>query len=228
MAESISETVFVDVAVPLPLDQALTYAVPAAWAELAQPGVRARVRVGKRSLLGVIVALRQEAPEGVKVRAVESVVDERPVLSEELLNLAAFISSYYLAPLGEVLRSMVPGALAPVGDKRVWLRNAGALAEIRDDSEAAVVATLLEEGRVKMSRLQQAVGGREALAAVRRLEAAGRVSVSEKRRRGVRYRTAVEVAQGDLDELRERCGRSPQGREVVEYLRTTTPPAPAQ
>ena len=55
---------FARVAVPLPIDEALTYSVPEAFAVLAQPGARARVRVGQRRVTGVILELASEAPEG--------------------------------------------------------------------------------------------------------------------------------------------------------------------
>ena len=38
----------------------------------------------------------------------EAVIDDEPLLSEHLLKLAEWIAAYYLAPLGEVLRGMLP------------------------------------------------------------------------------------------------------------------------
>ena len=43
-----------------------------------------------------------------EVRYLEAVLDEEPLLSEHLLELAEWIAQYYLAPLGEVLRGMLP------------------------------------------------------------------------------------------------------------------------
>ena len=116
------------VAVPVPLPHPLVYSVPPELDERAVPGVRARVRVGRRRLLGVVVDRPREAPEGVRVRPVDSVVDRRPVLPADLLELAAFTADYYLEPIGEVVRAMLPAKLEPWGDRRVWLTDAGALA----------------------------------------------------------------------------------------------------
>ena len=49
-----------------------------------------------------------KAPADVEVRYLEAVLDEEPLLSEHLLELAEWTAQYYLAPLGEVLRGMLP------------------------------------------------------------------------------------------------------------------------
>ena len=55
-------TVLVEVAVPIPLRQALTYEVPPIFADQARPGARVRVPVGKRKLTGVMQAHRAPFP----------------------------------------------------------------------------------------------------------------------------------------------------------------------
>jgi len=65
----------VEVAVPIPLRQPLTYAVPPAFAALARPGARARVPVGKRRLTGIILGRPEEVPADLDLKALEAVVD---------------------------------------------------------------------------------------------------------------------------------------------------------
>jgi hypothetical protein len=52
---------FADIALPIPLPP-LTYEIPTAWAPLAAPGARARVRMGPRRLTGVIVRTMTTGP----------------------------------------------------------------------------------------------------------------------------------------------------------------------
>jgi len=42
------------------------------------------------------------------MRYLEAVLDDEPLLSDHLLRLAEWMAQYYLAPLGEVLRGMLP------------------------------------------------------------------------------------------------------------------------
>jgi len=96
---------FCDVALPIPLDQTFTYAVNG-----VVPVVGARVLVpfsGQR-LMGVVVRVHEDAPEGVEVKPVQQVLDDAALLPDELMRLASWIAQYYVAPLGEVLRGMLP------------------------------------------------------------------------------------------------------------------------
>jgi primosomal protein N' (replication factor Y) len=47
-------------------------------------------------------------PADFEVKYLEAVLDDEPLLSEQLLSLAEWMAQYYLAPLGEVLRGMLP------------------------------------------------------------------------------------------------------------------------
>ena len=98
---------FCDVALPVPLDQAFTYTLPAPDALRARPGCRVVVPFGPRKLTGVILRCHGNRPES-DVREVIRLLDEQPALSEELLRLGRWIASYYCAPLGVVLRTMLP------------------------------------------------------------------------------------------------------------------------
>ena len=219
---------FADVAVPLPLPDPLTYEVPPAFVPLAVPGVRARVRVGKRRLVGVIVAVHDRRPAGVELRPLEEVLDVEPVLPPDLLELARFTASYYFAPLGEVFRSMLPADLPPWGDRRVWLTDAGALAAPRSAEEAAVVAALREGGRLSVAELQARLGVIGLSSLLADLAARGRIGGDEARAgsaRSARYVSAVELAPGGLATHLAACGRSAPGRAAIEYLAAIGRPA---
>ena len=96
---------FCDVALPVPLDTAFTYRIP----DEMQPVVGGRVLVPFRQqrMSGVVTALHDRAPK-VQTKNVLSVLDTSPVLDEQLLRLGKWIADYYLAPLGEVFRTMLP------------------------------------------------------------------------------------------------------------------------
>ncbi|HVF58765.1 MAG TPA: primosomal protein N' [Thermoanaerobaculia bacterium] len=216
---------YAEVALPLPLPGPLTYEVPDAFAPLARPGVRARVQVGRRRLVGVVVAVHAERPAGIELRPLEEVVDLEPVLGPELLELAGFVAGYYMAPLGEVFRAMLPPDLPPWGDRRVWLTDAGALAPPRSAAEAAVVEALRGGGRTSAAELQAQLGIAGLGEVLEGLADSGRIGREERERRGARYVTAVELPPGDREAQLAACGRSPAGRAAVEYLAAIGRPA---
>ncbi len=97
---------YCEVALPVPLDRPFTYAVRAG--QLVQRGVRVIAPFRNEKLIGVVTGINAKAPADVEVRSLEAVLDEEPLLSEQLLALAEWMAQYYLAPLGEVLRGMLP------------------------------------------------------------------------------------------------------------------------
>jgi len=96
---------FCDVAVPVPLDMAFTYRIP----ENASPVIGGRVLVPFRQhrMTGIVVEAHDRKPS-VAAKNIISVVDTTPVLDDQLLRLGRWIADYYLAPIGEVLRTMLP------------------------------------------------------------------------------------------------------------------------
>src|SRR5215468_478980 len=97
---------FCDVALPIPLDRMFTYEVNG-----VVPVVGARVLVpfsGQR-LMGVVMRVHDDPPaEDFEIKPVQQVLDDAALLPDELMELARWIAQYYVAPLGEVLRGMLP------------------------------------------------------------------------------------------------------------------------
>ncbi|MGP8259483.1 MAG: primosomal protein N' [Acidobacteriaceae bacterium] len=97
---------YCDVALPVPLDRSFTYAVNG-----VAPAVGARVLVpfsGQR-LIGVVIRVHDNRPaDAAAIKPVQQVLDDEPLLPDELMHLAKWIAQYYIAPLGEVLRGMMP------------------------------------------------------------------------------------------------------------------------
>jgi primosomal protein N' (replication factor Y) len=98
---------YCDISLPVPLDRPFTYSLPETLRHRVRPGCRLIVPFGVRKLTGVALRCHDETP-AVETRDALRLIDSEPVLDEELLSLARWISGYYCAPLGEVLRAMLP------------------------------------------------------------------------------------------------------------------------
>ncbi|MGA8742312.1 MAG: primosomal protein N' [Terracidiphilus sp.] len=97
---------YCEVALPVPLDRTFTYALQEG--ELVARGARVIAPFRNEKLIGVVTTTDAAAPTDFEAKYVEAVLDDEPLLSEHLLALAEWIAGYYLAPLGEVLRGMLP------------------------------------------------------------------------------------------------------------------------
>src|SRR5579859_5535559 len=96
----------VDVAVMAALPRPLTYRVPERLA--VRTGQRVFVPLGKRRAQGIVLEPAAQMAAGVKARDIIEVIDPEPLLSPELLTLGLWIAEYYVAPVGEVFRAMLP------------------------------------------------------------------------------------------------------------------------
>ncbi len=217
---------FADIAVPLPLHYPLCYAVPEIFGALT-PGCRVRVEVGRRRLIGLVLSFREQPPAGAQIREVHEQLDLEPVLPPQLLELAHFTAEYYLAPIGEVIRVMLPGDLPPWGELWVGITAAGALALPRDVTEQALRELLLEQRKLRLADLMRQLPVPDLGQRIEALRAQGRLTVEApgRSRRGLRYDRAVELRPGELSAHLAACGRSSKGRAVIEVLHALGRPA---
>src|SRR5712664_3974043 len=116
---------FCNVALPVPLRTTFTYAVPEALRGTVQPGSRVLVPFRKKTIVGVVVEWAESAPQGTKIREITRVLDFVPALTPKLIELAHWIAGYYLAPVGEVFRAMLPPVTELKSQRRIILTDAG-------------------------------------------------------------------------------------------------------
>ncbi len=151
---------YIDVSLPVPLNRAFTYSLPETLRHRARAGCRIIVPFGTRKMTGVILRVHNDPP-AVATREALRLLDEEPVFEESLLALARWISDYYCAPPGEVLRTMAPLA-GEVRRTRVWAltdRGRDIVRQLLMDSpgrDAAVeMLRLLEQRPLSESTLER-------------------------------------------------------------------------
>ena len=100
---------YVNVALNAPLragDRAFTFAVPPTLAEQVRPGVAVRVPFGRQTTTGFVVGDADGVPP--QVRPLDAIDERIPALPAHLLDLAAWMASYYVCSIGEALWAMIP------------------------------------------------------------------------------------------------------------------------
>ena len=102
----------IDVALPLPLYRTFTYAVESEPRHPLVPGARVVVPLRRGKEIGICVG-DVERYDGTGVpKAILDVPDPEPALSPAMVELCRWIAEYYVAPIGQVLRSVLPVLLA--------------------------------------------------------------------------------------------------------------------
>ena len=125
---------YCNVALPVPLRMTFTYAVPAELRNQVQIGCRVLVPFRKKSLVGVVLQLTESSPPETKIREIAKVLDLVPALTPKLVELGQWIAGYYLAPVGEVFRGMLPPVTDLSSRREIILTQAGRTlaADMRD------------------------------------------------------------------------------------------------
>lgn len=158
------------VAVPVPLRRLFDYLPPAALeegaAQVFQPGLRLEVPFGKRRLVGVLVEVAERASvPRERLRRTLSVLDDKPLIPPDLVDLCVWVADYYQHAPGEVLAAALPPGLRLLRRKArlltvCQLSAAGAQADPealqRAPRQAALLAMLQAQGPLPVTQLRSA------------------------------------------------------------------------
>ena len=101
---------YADVILPVPLHATFTYAVPETLSVVE--GMRVLVPFGRgKKYVGVVDRVHDQQPQDYAVKAMETVMDEQPIVTTSQLAQWHWISDYYLSPIGDVYKAALPGGL---------------------------------------------------------------------------------------------------------------------
>ena len=220
-------TMHVEVALPIPVFQTFTYSCEE---PPPLPGTRILVPFRRSEQIGWVV--ESKGPTRVKgIRRILDVVEREPSVPQELLAVAEWVSSYYVAPIGLTIRSMLPSSLSDRSKEVLQITQAGHAAIVSQDGasfslsdrEKFVLTGLSgRSGRRSVSAIRKAIGGGSAWQEIRRLTAAGLVEHQTippslpraKTQKVVRLKRWLP----DLSTRRELFGRSTRQQECYEFL----------
>jgi primosomal protein N' (replication factor Y) len=101
-------------------DKAFDYLIPDQWIGTIQPGMRVIVPFGPRNIQGFVTSLKQES-DIKKLREIIEPMDLKPVLNQELLQLADWLTEYMLCFKISAFQVMLPAALKAKYEKKVKL-----------------------------------------------------------------------------------------------------------
>ncbi len=147
------ETPFVSVALPIGVDQTFAYRLPEPLRGKVWPGQRVKVPFGRGNRWAVgWIARGLEATDIKEVKEVAEILDDEPLLTRDLLDLAFWMARYYVTPIGQVFEAILPAAVKrKAGFKTVQL-------VVRTEKSESEVDRILSKQRRVLDRLAQAEG----------------------------------------------------------------------
>ena len=121
---------FVELALPLPLRQTFTYRLPQHLQENIKIGSRLLVPFGKRNITGYVVELHETLDEALEIEESQikdalELLDEEPLLTDEILRLTNWTADYYASSWGEVLKASLPAGVNVETEQIVQITSNG-------------------------------------------------------------------------------------------------------
>ena len=198
MAHGISA--FAEVAVPVAVHGSFTYAIPEELRDSVRLGSRVEVPLGTKRTTGFVVGLIDHVEDESKLKPIRAVLDDdEPALTPEIIDLCRWAAEYYIAPLGEMLRTALPANMSARGRREAVL--------VDDDPSRALDADrpLIDELRKRplpLSLIFEEL--KVSRSAIDRLRTAGIIAIRDHLQdaKGVRYDrfvvfdTAAEMLKG--------------------------------
>ncbi|MFL6254754.1 MAG: primosomal protein N' [Pyrinomonadaceae bacterium] len=185
---------YAEVALPLRLAQTFTYSLPLALREETRVGARLLVPFGRTLTTGYVVALHEALDPALgldetEIKEAEELLDAEPLLTPEVLEITRWISDYYAAPWGEVLKAALPAGLNAGVDQVVTITPEGRdeLARLPERKAATAKGRLLQlavaaDGSTTLREAARELGQARAAKAARELTRTGWVTVAHRQR----------------------------------------------
>ena len=147
----------VEVALGLPIPKTFHYLIPETMRESTRIGMRVLVPFKGRKITGFTIDLVDCPPDGVKekLREVEALLDEAPLIHPQMLRFYRWVSDYYLYPLGEVIKTGLPPGLHVKSELVLSLTQEGRNSLLREDLDPIQAKAFREIDRCGSAPLKQ-------------------------------------------------------------------------
>ncbi len=113
-----------EVAVAAPLSETLTYSLPEDLLHSEIPiGKRVLIPLGRRKTTGYVLGSVEEKDVNYAIKKVIEVLDSEPLFHPNQIPFFRWIARYYHYPIGEVIKTALPGGLTSRSVKKIFLTS---------------------------------------------------------------------------------------------------------
>ena len=148
---------FIDVVLPIPVNQVFTYGINEAEYSFLRPGMRVAVPFGKKKIYTSIVSsVHTNSPTIYEVKPIYQIIDEKPLINEIQLKFWEWISKYYMCSIGEVLRAAVPSILLLESETQISIReDLNINFDELDDEEFLIIQALESQSPLRINQISE-------------------------------------------------------------------------
>ncbi|WP_066217690.1 replication restart helicase PriA [Formosa haliotis] len=218
---------FIDVILPIPVENLFTYEITEAEAGFIKPGMRVAVPFGKSKVYTAIVKrLHQNPPQIYEAKQIHQILDEYPIVTDTQLKLWDWMANYYLCTVGDVMRAALPNAFILESETLISKNNNKVIqdSDLKDD-EFLIYEALHHQSSLRIQDIVDIVDKKQVFPIIKRLLEKEAIVVEEEvfekyKPKLVKYvkLQAQHTTQDGLQALLEELSRAPKQRDVVMSL----------
>ena len=215
---------FADVIIPLALDQLFTYHVKQPEQKEIQIGCRVAVPFGKSKVYtGIVARLHDEPPLHYQTKPVEQVLDKNPFVTEDQLKLWQWMSDYYLAPIGLIMKTALPSSMLLESETSIALtKSDGINKDQLSDDEYLIVEALEKQSEMRVNDIQELLQKKTVLPVLYRLVKLNVINLKQALIRQYQPKIIKVIYLNEkyedkkaLNELFEKLGKAEKQKEVL-------------
>lgn len=231
VCSAMSNPLFADVILPLPLRDKFTYLVPASFEPNMKLGVRVIVQFGARKYFSALVyRLHQEPPAGdFDLKSIDAILDKEPIVNQAQIIAWEWVADYYCCSLGEVFKAALPSALKLESQSNVSFNPNFNMEEELTGQEEALLLMLQGRGQANIKEINQFLGRKSSYATLKVLLEKNAILIEEKLKDSYKPKTIGVVKLADqfstskaIETIFEGIGRAKKQRELLEYFLAET------
>jgi primosomal protein N' len=221
------DSMYAEVAINVPVSGTFHYHIPPEMD--IQPGHLVQVAFGVALQFGIVLWLYDDSPVE-QPKPILARLDPQPVVTQQQIEFAYWLSQTYLAPLGLCLWLMLPPGMTGQRDLVVKLLDKNAASP--DALEQKIISLLKRRGSLRGSRLNLALPGESWRSAVDTLAKAGVVAkehvLTPPRLRPKTVQTvALAIHPNDIPNVARHLGKESSRANILEVLAAMPDEQPA-
>lgn len=208
-------------------DMCYTYLIPDEYGDELKIGMRVLVPFGKgdKLLEGVVIYLKSNSTvERSKLKYIDSIIDNEPIISKKLLDLALWMKDQYLAQYLDVLRTIMPSGITNKVKRYVKLNHLVDFSLCKvSDNEGKIIQYLQDNGDNDVKTIRNKLDLKNIHTNILALEKKGYITAYDKIESDVKkkyhkviYRNFEEKGLDDI--VKEMNRKATKQIEAIKYL----------
>lgn len=215
---------FVDVILPVPIQNFFTYSINKEEALFLKPGMRVTVPFGKSKVYtSIVYGVHSQVPGLYQTKEIEQILDEKPIVNQIQIKHWEWIASYYMCTVGEVMKAALSRAFLLESETLLSLNNKAVIDfNTLSEDEYLLVEALQLQSELRIQDIQAIVNNPSVFPMINRLierniVVAKEEAIEQYKPKWVKYVAIKEQYNSDqgLKELFEMLSNAGKQREVV-------------